>query len=209
MVNYLSLLGWSPGGDATIFGIEESVDRFELSAVAKNPAVFDQAKLDWMNGEYIRALPVEEFITRALPSVTAAIDRKLSESDSAQFAQIAPLVQERTKLLSEVGPQVRFLFTDDLEIDPDSWAKVMGPEAAAVLEAAGVRLTVTEPWDHDSIEATLRAVLEELGLNARKGLQPLRVAITGSSVSPPLFESVAVLGRERTLERLSAARSRL
>jgi glutamyl-tRNA synthetase len=119
------------------------------------------------------------------------------------------LIQERTKLLSEIAGQVRFLFVDEVDFDDDSWNKVMTADTAAVLDAALARLTELEDWSAADIEASLRSMLEELGLNARKGLQPLRVALTGSTVSPPLFESMTVLGREATLQRLSAARSRL
>lgn len=209
LVNYLSLLGWSPGGDLTIFPIKESIKHFELTNVSKNPAVFDEAKLEWMNGEYVRALSAEEFVRLALPYLEAGLDRSLMPGELDQFEQLAPLVQERTKRLSEVADQVRFLFSTELEYDEASWKKVMTQETAPVLEQAARRLGTVPSWDAAPIEATLRAMLDELGLNARKGLQPLRVAITGSSVSPPLFESMAVLGRDRTLERLAAAAAKV
>lgn len=204
MVNYLSLLGWSPSGDASIFPVSDSIRLFELTDVQRNPAVFDQAKLDWMNGEYIRALPVSRFLELAAPFLGP-----LEPEQQRRLEQIAPLVQERTKLLTEVAGQTRFLFVDKVEIDPTSWEKTMGEEAGKVLDAAIGKIGAIEAFDHASIETALRAMLEELGLNARKGLQPLRVAITGSTVSPPLFESIAVLGRDATLARLRAARSRL
>ena len=207
--NYLCLLGWSPGEDLTVFQLSLAVDRFELAAVSKNPAVFDLAKLDWMNGEHVRALPVDEFLTRARPFVEQGLGRSLNPEEWNRFVELAPLVQERTKLLSELAGQVRFLFVDGDEFDTDSWTKVMTPEAVAPLEAAIARLENLGDWAAPAIEASLRSMLEELGLNARKGLQPLRVAITGSTVSPPLFESMAVLGREATLQRLNGARSRL
>jgi len=209
LVNYLSLLGWSPGGDVTIFPITESIRLFELTDVSKNPAVFDEAKLDWMNGEYLRALPVEEFVRLALPHLEDGLDRSLKPGELDQFELLASLVQERTKRLSEVADQVRFLFTDQLETDEESWRKIMTPDAAAVLEQAKQRLEALDSWEAEEIEAVLRSMLDQLSLNARKGLQPLRVAITGSTVSPPLFESMAVLGRDRTLKRLREASARL
>jgi glutamyl-tRNA synthetase len=167
LVNYLSLLGWSPAGDVTIVSVDDSVRQFDLADVSTNPAVFDQSKL-------------------------------------------APLVQERTKLLTEVGPQVSFLFADEIEIDPASWEKAMGSaEAGVVLEAASSDLDLLANWDHDSIESALRSMLDRLGVHARKGLQPLRVAVTGSTVSPPLFESMAILGKRTTLARLQEAHHRL
>jgi len=204
LVNYLSLLGWSPSGDASIFPVTESIRLFELTDVQKNPAVFDRAKLDWMNGEYVRALPLARFVELASPYLGS-----LSADQQRQFEQLAPLIQERTKLLTEIGEQVRFLFVDQPEIDEETWDKVMVPETAKVLDASIDRLRDLDEFDHTAIETSLRAMLDELGLNARKGLQPLRVAITGSTVSPPLFESIAVLGRDKVLARLAAARSRL
>jgi glutamyl-tRNA synthetase len=209
MVNYLSLLGWSPTGDVTIVSLAESIRLFDLESVSTNPAVFDQSKLDWMNGEYIRSLSAVEFVEAARPFVTASMGRELGTDEWERFGRIAPLVQERTKFLTEVGPQVRFLFADELEIDPASWAKVQGDAVEAVLETAVTALGSVDTWDHDHIERSLRTMLEQLGLNARKGLQPLRVAVTGSTVSPPLFESMAILGRDVVLSRLERARQML
>jgi glutamyl-tRNA synthetase len=209
LVNYLSLLGWSPSGDVTIISLTDSIQLFDLEAVSTNPAVFDHAKLDWMNGEYVRSLTAAEFVAAARPFVVASLGRELTPGEWEQFVRIAPLVQERTKLLTEVGPQVRFLFSDELDIDSTAWDKVMGPDAAPVLAAASADLATVTEWDHDSIESSLRAMLERLELNARKGLQPLRVAVTGSTVSPPLFESMAILGRDVVLARLARSRTLL
>jgi glutamyl-tRNA synthetase len=209
LANYLCLLGWSPGDDLTVFPLSLAIERFELSAVSKNPAVFDLAKLDWMNGEHVRALSSEDFMARARPFIEAGLGHGLAPEQWGRFAELAPLIQERTKLLSEIAGQARFLVVDEVDYDDDSWNKVMATDAGAVLDAAVARLTALGDWSAAEIEASLRAMLEELGLNARKGLQPLRVAITGSTVSPPLFESMAVLGQAPTLKRLSAARSRL
>jgi glutamyl-tRNA synthetase len=209
LVNYLCLLGWSPGEDLTVFPLTLAVERFELSAVSRSPAVFDVAKLDWINGEYIRALPLEEFLARAKPFVELGLGRGLTSEEWDRFVDLAPLVQERTKLLVEIADQVRFLFVDDVEFDQDSWDKVMTSEAVAPLEAARTRLADLEDWSATEIEASLRSMLADLALNPRKGLQPLRVAVTGSTVSPPLFESMAVLGRAVTLQRLSDAIARI
>ena len=208
LVNYLSLLGWSPSGDVTIVSVVDSIRLFDLESVSTNPAVFDHSKLDWMNGEYIRSLTPQEFADAARPFVIASLGRDLSLEEWERFGRISPLVQERTKLLTEVGPQVRFLFSDELEIDPVSWEKAMGPDAETVVQEAITELDAVNNWDHEDIEGSLRAMLERLGLNARKGLQPLRVAVTGSTVSPPLFESMAILGQEAVLVRLSNARRR-
>ncbi len=202
-VNYVALLGWNFGDDETVFTRAEMVERFDLSDIQKNPAVFDNEKLIWMNGVYIRDLGADEFIARTLPLVEADLGRPLDEDERATYRAIAPLVQERMKLLTEAPAQVRFLFVEELEYDPASWHKVIvKPDSRAALEAAKARLGDLGEWTTDAIEQALRAMLEELELNARKGLQPVRVAVTGSSVSPPLFESLEALGPERTLVRL-------
>ncbi|HVR32581.1 MAG TPA: glutamate--tRNA ligase [Acidimicrobiia bacterium] len=208
--NFLAILGWSLGDDREIFTAEEAIAAFSLERVSKNPAVFDTDKLLWMNGEYIRALAGETFVDRARPWVREAVGRDLDETEWATFGQIAPLVQDRAKLLTEVGPQVTFLFTDDPLIDQASWDKVMRKEGVAeILVDAASRLESVNPFETESIETALRALAEERGIGAGKAFQPVRVAITGSSVSPPLFESLAALGRERAVQRIRNAVERL
>jgi glutamyl-tRNA synthetase len=208
--NYLSLLGWSIDAERTVFTSEEAIAAFELSDVSKNPAVFDTAKLEWMNGEYIRALPEAEFIERVRPHLVTGLGHDLDETQWAQFTQMAPLIQERTKFFSDAAEQVRFLFSDAVEYDESSWSKVMDKEGVDdVLRVSADKLGALDTFDHDAVETALRSMLEELEIGARKGLQPLRVAITGSQVSPPLFESIAALGRTRTLARLADCRARL
>ena len=205
MRNYLAILGWSPGPDEEIVPVEAMVERFDLGAVSRNPAVFDITKLEWMNGVYIRSLAPADFVDRTLPLVEADLGRALTPDERGVFSTVAPLVQERSRRLTEVAPQVRFLF-GPAEMDPASWESAMTtPEARPALEGALAALERLEAWDKEGIEAALRADLTERGLSARKGLQPVRVAVTGSTVSPPLFESLAALGREGTLSRLRAA----
>jgi len=209
MRNYLAILGWSPGTDEEIVSLETMVARFDLGAVSRNPAVFDVTKLEWMNGVYIRALGPAEFAGRALPFVEQALGRPLEAAEQGTFAAIAPLVQERARRLTEVGAQVCFLFAE-AEMDPAAWESVMTPPGVGpALEAAAAALEALGAWDKGAIEGALRAVLEARGLSARKGLQPIRVAVTGSTVSPPLFESLVALGKERSLGRLRAAAGRL
>ncbi|HEX2154866.1 MAG TPA: glutamate--tRNA ligase [Acidimicrobiia bacterium] len=209
MVNYLALLGWSPGDDLTVFDRQLAVDRFDLSDVQKNPAVFDLDKLTWLNGEYIRAMDPAEFAAEVRPLVEDAVG-SLTDEKWAAFEALAPLVQERTKLLPEAADQARFLYVDDLEYDEQSWNKVMDREGVSeVLDASLAALTALDEWDTESIEATLRRLPDRLERGAGKVFQPIRVAVTGSSVSPPLFESVAALGRNPSLERLREARRRL
>jgi glutamyl-tRNA synthetase len=206
LVNYLALLGWSPGDDDTIISLDEMIARFDLTTVSKNAAIFDTDKLQWMNGVYIRELPLEDFVAQVAPLVEADLGRQLDDAERASLAELAALVQERTKLLTEVPDQVRFLFTD-IDYDERSWEKVMTKEGAAeAVSGALERLAVVEDWSVEAIEGALREMLATLELSARKGLQPLRVAVSGSSVSPPLFESIAALGRERTVDRLRSSR---
>jgi len=205
MRNYLAILGWSPGPDEELVSVEAMVERFDLGAVSRNPAVFDITKLEWMNGVYIRSLAPADFAARSLPLVEAGLGRSLTAAERDTFAAVAPLVQERCRRLTEVAAQVRFLYARP-EMDPASWESVMStPEARPALEGGLTALSGLEDWDKESIEEALRGVLTERGLSARKGLQPVRVAVTGTTVSPPLFESLAALGREATLDRLQAA----
>jgi len=209
MVNYLALLGWSPGDDETIVELEEMIERFDLSTVSKNPAIFDTDKLEWMNGVYVREMEPGVFVEAVTPLIESDLGRSLDDTEAATLQEIAPLIQERTKLLTEVAPQVAFLF-GDIEYDEPSWQKVMTKDGATeAVDGALKRLGGIDDWSVGSIEATLRGMLDDLDLSPRKGLQPLRVAISGSSVSPPLFESMAALGRDRTVERLTRAAARM
>jgi glutamyl-tRNA synthetase len=209
MLNYLAILGWSPGENETIVSLEQIIERFDLKDVSKNPAIFDTDKLQWMNGVYIREMTGADFVAAALPFVETGLGRALYAAEVATFTEIAPHVQERVKLLSEVPQQVLFLF-GDIEYDEQSWAKVMTKDGAVeAVSAAAVRLGELGEWSVEPIEATLREMLDELELSPRKGLQPLRVAVSGSSVSPPLFESIAALGRDRAVERLNTALGRM
>ena len=208
LVNYLALLGWNPGDDETVLPLADMVERFDLDTVSKNPAIFDTDKLEWMNGVYIRELDPGEFVEAILPSIEASLDRPLTLGDRVRLDAIAPHVQERTKLLTEAADQVRFLLVDEVTFDEASWNKVMTkPEVADVLDAAIERLSALDVWDVASIEETLRAMIADLEIGAGKGFQPIRVAISGSTVSPPLFESLEALGREASVDRLNRARA--
>lgn len=209
MLNFLALLGWSIGSDRTVFTLEEAIAAFDLVDVSKNSAVFDLDKLAWINGEYIRALPADEFADRVRPDIETDLGRPLDADEWAKFLTVAPLVQERTRFLIDVPGQVRFLF-GEVEYDADSWEKVIAKDGVAeVVVAARDRLADVDPFDSPAIEAALRAMLEDLGIGAKKGLQPLRVAVTGSAISPPLFESMAALGQQATLARLDAVIARI
>jgi glutamyl-tRNA synthetase len=210
MLNFLATLGWSFDADRTLFTVEEAVAAFDLGDVAKNSAVFDVGKLAWINGEYIRSLPVGTFRAVVEGPVTAGFGRPLTSEEWARVNPVLPLVQERTKLLTEVAGQIRFLIDDDIEYDLESWDKVMTREGVGeILSDSLGRLEELDRFEVEPIEEALRAMLQHLGLGAAKGLQPVRVAITGTSVSPPLFESIAALGKPRTVARLRRSLQRL
>jgi glutamyl-tRNA synthetase len=212
MVNYLALLGWGPKDGVEIRPLGEIVERFRLEDVTSSPAFFDTKKLQAFNAEYLRALPVEEFLDRARPFLTRGAEAE------AALAQLGSLVQERVRLLTEVEPMIAFLLDGPLEIDDASWEKAMvkGKAAPEMLAAALRRLGALDDWSADAIRAAIEEAAVEVGLvNAEGAAQlskaqgPVRVATTGRSVGPPLFESLEALGRDRSIERLEAARERL
>ena len=202
MRNFLMLLGWSPSGDDEVVPWSRIMDEFRLDDVNSSPAYFDVQKLTAINGAYIRALPVEDFIARCAPWVPEAW------RDTETFRTMAPLVQERVKRLDEVPGMVDFLFTDDLTVDDAAWAKAMKAPAAEVLDGV-IEAYGTVAWDAESLKASAEAVGEQHGLKPSKAQAPVRAAITGRSVGPPLYDSIALLGRERTIARLQAARATL
>ena len=207
--NYLVILGWSPGEDEEIINVEEMVRRFDLSSVSRNPAVFDPAKLEWMSGMYIRGLDGDDFSVRSFPVIEDDLARPLTEAERITFRALAPLIQERAKLLTEIPAQVRFLFVD-ITWDEKSWQKVMTkPDAKRAVQRGHESLSSVDAWDAGSIEEACRGIVSQLEIGAGKVFQPLRVAVTGSSVSPPLFESMQALGRDKTLDRLQAALARM
>jgi glutamyl-tRNA synthetase len=197
LTNFLALLGWAPDGETTIMSRDELVERFSLERVSPSPAQFDYQKLDWMNGVYLRALPVTE-LAHAL---VLWLGEQGYDWDAQLVTRAAPLVQERIGKLSEFPGRAGFLFHD---VEP---ARADLDGGGAMLAAALEALSELEPFTADAIEAELRAVAERLGLKPRQAFEPVRVAVTGSRVSPGLFESIEVMGRERALERLQAARA--
>jgi glutamyl-tRNA synthetase len=209
MRNYLMLLGWSPPGDQEIVPWEVIEREFRLEDVNSSPAFFDVQKLRAFNGEYIRALPAAEFIAACLPWLESdAAPWPPGSFDPAVFEALAPLAQTRIVVLSEITSMVDFAFLDEPAIDPASWAKAMREPAAEVLAASSAAFE-TAAWDPASLRAALEQVGVRFGLSLGKAQAPVRVAVTGRTVGLPLFESLAVLGRERTLRRLRAALDRL
>jgi glutamyl-tRNA synthetase len=243
MRNYLMLLGWAPSGNREIVPWSVIEQEFRLADVNPSPAFFDEKKLRAFNGEYLRALPVEEFAAACEPWLTgtveptaslASLDRSDAPTippppwrpenfDPAAFAAVAPLAQTRVSVLSEIVPYVDFLFLDEPLVDEAAWAKAMkknasersseasdavGGSASELLADAITAYESLPNWDAESLKAALEQVGAARGLKLGKAQAPVRVAVTGRGVGLPLFESLAVLGRERTLARLRAALAR-
>ncbi|MCA1694646.1 MAG: hypothetical protein LC749_07905 [Actinobacteria bacterium] len=199
MVNYLALLGWSYDDHTNIFSLQELIDRFSLERVARNPAAFDVNKLEWLNQHYIKnmepaglAKEMQVFCLEAGVAAEGDIGR-------ATLTKVAPLVSERIKRLTEAPPMVAFLF-GPVTLDDKAVKAVAGNEDY-LAEAAG-RLESLQTWTASEIEESLRALAEERELKPRKAFQPIRAAVTGTLVSPPLFESMELLGPDQTLERM-------
>ena len=209
MRNYLMLLGWAPSGDREIVPWEVIATEFRLDHVNSAPAFFDVKKLQAFNGDYIRALSTEAFVTASQPWLHGADAPWPPERFDAQaFAVMAPLVQERVALLSEVTNHVDFLFLEEPVIDEAAWQKTMSPTAELLLDDAIAAYEAIERWSAEALKLALMTIGEAHGLKLGKAQAPVRVAVTGRTVGPPLFEAVEVLGRVRTLARLRAARAR-
>jgi glutamyl-tRNA synthetase len=193
LMNFLALLGWAPDGETTIMSRDELVARFSLERVGSSPATFDYAKLDWMNGMYLRALPPDEYASRLI----AYLRERGSDWPAERVEAAAPIVQEKIGRLDEFAGFAGFLF-EDVEPDPALLD-------ARILDAAGAALATVEPWTAAEIEVALKRLCEALGEKPRTVYLPIRVAVTGCRVSPGLYESLELLGRETSLERLRAA----
>ncbi|MGN0125146.1 MAG: glutamate--tRNA ligase [Rhodococcus sp. (in: high G+C Gram-positive bacteria)] len=211
LLNYLALLGWGLADDRDVFSLDEMVSAFEISKVNSNPARFDQKKADAINAEHIRLLEPAEFATR-LKAYLVEHGRIGADVDEALFRTAADLVQTRIVVLGDAWDLLKFLFVDDADftLDEASAAKNLKEDAAPVLDASVAVLEGLDEWTTPAIEEALKsALIEGLELKPRKAFAPVRVAVTGSHISPPLYESMELLGRERTLARLRAGRARI
>ena len=212
MVNFLALLGWSLDDKTEILSRQQLIENFSLERVSKTGAIFNQEKLDWMNGVYIRNLSPEDFTQRALPFLNGGLPRIVKRPLSIDYVrQMTPLIQERARTLAEVPDLVQFFFVNELAYDADLLiGKDMTQESAArALEISLMRLEKLEPFDTESLEALLRPLAVELGLKTGQLFGTLRVAVTGRTAAPPLFQTMAVLGKERCLRRIGVALNKL
>ena len=204
--NYLALLGWSPGDDLENITMKQLTEMFTVEKVHSSPARFDMKKLEAINGDKIRALPAEEFLNCALPFLNAEKVITGTDAELELVKKALPIIQERIVKLGEIPAMLKFLFVKELVVEADSKEKIKDDQSKQVLKRA---LEVLEPlttWNHDSIEGALRAALiEEMGLKPRIAFGAVRIAATGSHISPPLFESMELLGKEASISRIKAA----
>ena len=210
LLNYLALLGWSISGDRDIFSLAEMVEAFDIKDVNPNPARFDLKKAEAINTAQMRLLPLDEITHRVLPFLKEAgvVGDPVPDADARMLELAMPLVGERINKLTEAAPMLAFLFVDeaDFERDPDDVAKLLDETGRGVVQASVDALEGIHEWSTASIEEALRvALIEGMELKPRVAFGPVRVAVTGRRVSPPLFESMELLGRERSLARLRSA----
>ena len=212
MVNFLALLGWSLDDKTELLSRQELIDNFSLERISRTAAVFNHDKLSWMNGVYIRKLGLEDFTRRSLPFLDRGLPPEVKRPLSTGYvSQIMPLVQERARTLAEVTELAQFFFEDELEYDSNLLiGKNMSRESTIkALEAGQQKLKQIEVFDEESLEAVLRPLAEELGLKTGQLFGILRVAVTGRTAAPPLFQTMAVLGKEQCLSRIKSALDRL
>lgn len=198
--NYVALLGWGPGDDETLLSTEELVRRFRPEDVGRSSAVFDEKKLRWMNGRYMRELPLGEY--------TAAVAAFTGREPDEKLGEACAIAQEKAQTVAEVWPLIRFIFEEPVE-DEKAWRKIMKNDAGTALEAVKEALRPLDQFTAEAVEGVIGPIPERLDLKPGKVYQPIRVAITGTTVSPGIFESVAVLGKDETIARIDAALAKL
>ncbi len=208
MANFLALLGWSLDDKTEVLSLPELVKNFSLERISRTAAIFNPDKLNWMNGVYIRDLSAEDFVQRSLPFLERDLPPGVKRPLSIDYVrQVMPLVQERARTLAEVAELARLFFAAGIDYEPGllTGKKMSRESAMEALESGLERLEKLEKFDAESLEAVLRPLAEELGLKTGQLFGTLRVAVTGRTAAPPLFQTMAVLGRERCLERIKAA----
>jgi glutamyl-tRNA synthetase len=206
LVNYLVRLGWSHG-DQEIFTRAELVEFFTLEHVGRSPAIFNAEKLEWLNAHYLKALPAAELATLAVPFLEA--QGTPLPSDHSLLEAAGATLQERARTLVELAQMARFYFVDAIDLDPQAVAQHLTPAVGPVLDDLCARLARHTDWTHSGLEGVFRDVIAAHGMKLGKLAQPVRVAVTGGTASPGIFEVLAILGRDKTLARLAAARARI
>ena len=209
MFNYLCLLGWSPGNDLEQFDINTAISKFDLKNVLPNSAIFDEKKLLWLNGLYIRSTDIEDFQSTALSQIENDIQRSLFDDEKSRLLKIFPSVQERIETLADLTQQVMFLVDEPFVVDELDWQDVNNEEAQKYLFLLREEFINLDNFSPDSIEIVMRKTLEEINVKTKIGFQAARVSITGTKISPPLFESIFALGREAVIARLAESIEKL
>jgi glutamyl-tRNA synthetase len=204
--NYLALLGWSPGDDRENITMKELCELFTVEKVHSSPARFDMKKLEAINGDKIRALTIDEFLKWSLPFLTKAGIITGTDSEIALVKSALPIIQERIVKLDEVPQMLKFLFVKKFAVEAESVSKITDSVSKDILKRSVKELEPLSSWTHENIEAALRAsLIEEMGLKPRIAFTAVRIATTGSTISPPLFESMELLGKDASLARIAAA----
>ena len=207
--NYLALLGWSPGDDVENITMQQLTELFTVERVNSSPARFDMKKLEAINGDKIRALTLDDFLVRALPFLKSQRIIVGTDEEVSLVRAALPIIQERISRLNEIPPMLKFLFVKNFEVEADAISKISDESSKQVLTRALAELTPLQNWTHSSIEGVLRdALIEELGLKPRIAFGSIRIAVTGGPISPPLFESMELLGKNECLARISSAIAR-
>jgi glutamyl-tRNA synthetase len=204
LVNFLALLGWSPGDDREIMPLEDIISSFSLKRVGRTDCQFDPAKLEWMNGQYFMQMEEGKLIAR-LREFLAETDYPVAKASDEQIRKLLPLYRERIRTLNDFGEKTRFFFSDDYEYDDKSVKKILlkkDGQGLSILTEARQQLAVLHTFDIQEIERILREMCERHKIGFNKVAQPIRVAICGTTVSPPIFETLEVLGRDETLKRI-------
>ena len=209
MFNYLCLLGWSPGNDLEQFDINTAISKFDLKNVLPNSAIFDEKKLLWLNGLYIRSTDIEDFQSTALTQIEHDIQRGLFDEEKSRLSKIFPSVQERIETLADLNQQIMFLIDEPFVVDELDWQDVNNEEAQKYLFLLREEFINLDNFSLDSIENIMRKTLEEINVKTKVGFQAARVSITGTKISPPLFESIFALGREAVIARLAESIEKL
>jgi glutamyl-tRNA synthetase len=208
LLNYLALLGWAIAADRDIFSMEEMVAAFDIADVNPNPARFDLKKAEAINASQMRLLSIDELQRRITPYLQAegVLSDPVSAEQESLLASAMPLINERINKLTDAGAMLGFLFTDEISYDEAAVKANLNADGLGVIAAAAEALGAVDAWTTEAIDAALRAkLIEEMGLKPRHAFGPVRVALTGKKVSPPLFESLELLGRDESLRRLAAA----
>ena len=207
IVNYLTLLGWGPGNEEEIFTLEDTVRQFDFSKMSKKAAIYDTKKLTWMNGQYLSSLPLDEILPETSNFFIKAglVDKDWLDANKAYFAKLVDVVRVRVKTLQEIADASEYFFKDVTDYDEKGVVKHFTPAAAELLENCVEHLTALEEFNLETTEAIYNKMAEETGLSLGKVIHPTRLALTGRTVSPGLFDVMVLLGKEKTIARMEKA----